>query len=55
MNDRATSLYYLANTAIETLQRAYQDCPHAATEELILSALKTVRKLQQDIQGAGTL
>ncbi len=47
------TLYYDADKMIQTLQRAYSDCPHGPTEDLLLSALRAARQLQLDIQDAG--
>jgi hypothetical protein len=55
LNEHYTTLYYDTDKIIQTLQRAYHDCPHSPTEDLILSALQAVRKLQQDIQDAGSV
>jgi len=55
MNEHCRTLYYDTDKIIQTLQRAYHDCPHGPTEDLILSALQATRQLQQDIQKVGVI
>lgn len=52
MNLQHKTLYYDADRIIQTLQRAYHDCPHSPTEDLICTALQALRRLQLDIQKA---
>jgi hypothetical protein len=54
MNEQHSALYYDTDKIIQTLQRAYHDCPHGPTEDLIVSALRAARQLQLDIQKVGT-
>ena len=53
MKEHYRTLYYDTDKIIQTLQRAYHDCPHGPTEDMILSALQATRQLQQDIQKVG--
>jgi hypothetical protein len=55
MNQHHTALYYDADKMIQTLQRAYSDCPHGPTEDLLLVVLKAARQLQLDIQNVGSM
>jgi hypothetical protein len=54
MNQQHMALYYDTDKIIQTLQRAYSDCPHGPTEDLLLSVLKSARQLQLDIQSVGS-
>jgi hypothetical protein len=46
------NLQKLTNTALEQLQRAFQECRHAPAEGMILSALVTVRQVHDALLDA---
>jgi hypothetical protein len=48
-DDNLQHLQQLTNTAIETLQRAFLESHHAPVEGLILSALVTVKQVQEEL------
>lgn len=46
----ATSLHTHAHNAIETLQHAFQVCPHRPTDGLILSALVALKQMHDELK-----
>ena len=45
-----TTLHSHAHNAIETLQHAFQSCPHRPTDGLILSALVALRQMHDELK-----
>ncbi|RNC70416.1 MAG: hypothetical protein ED859_06315 [Desulfuromonadales bacterium] len=45
-----TTLHSRAHNAIETLQNAFQTCPHRQTDGLILSALVALRQMHDELK-----
>jgi len=51
MHTTQKNLHHLTNTALETLQLAFQKCHHAPTDGLILSALVLLKQVEQELAG----
>jgi len=45
-----TTLHSHAHSAIETLQHAFQSCPHRPTDGLILSALVALQQMHDELK-----
>lgn len=45
-----TTLHSQTHNAIETLQHAFQSCPHRPTDGLILSALVALRQMHDELK-----